>query len=53
MKFNPYSAILVAAFIATVSISNYTIKNNKKIYEKTINDSCVCPNDSTRTLSKM
>ena len=50
MKLNPYSILLILVFIATVSITNKTIK---KEYEKTINDSCVCPIDSTWTFGKM
>lgn len=53
MKFNPYSIVLVTVFITTVMVSNRVIKNNNAKYEKTTNDSCVCPIDSTRTLSKM
>ena len=45
MKINPYSIILILVFITIVSITNKTIKN--KEYEKTTNDSCFCPDDST------
>lgn len=45
MKINPYSLILILGFIITVSVTNKTLQN--KEYEKTINDSCFCPNDST------
>jgi hypothetical protein len=51
MKLNPYSIILIGIFIITVSISNKTLKNKK--YEKTTNDSCVCPDDSTVFIRKM
>ena len=44
MKINPYSIILILAFITIVSITNKTIEN--KEYEKTTNDSCFCPIDS-------
>lgn len=53
MKFNPYSLLLVVVFISTVSITNYTIKNNKKTYEKTNNDSSVRVNHGIRTIGKM
>jgi len=45
MKINPYSIILIIMFNAIVSITNKTLKKNE--YEKTINDSCFCPDDST------
>ena len=45
--------MLIVVFITTVSISDYIIKKDKKKYEKTTNDSCVCPDDSTRTFGKM
>lgn len=44
MRFNPYSLVLIVAFIAIVSITNKTLKN--KIYEKTTNDSSFNPIDS-------
>ena len=53
MKFNPYSVVLVSVFIITVSVSNYTIKRKKEIYEKNINDSCLCLNDSAGIERKM
>ena len=53
MKLNPYSLLLIVIFIATVSISNNTIKNNKKKYEKINNDSSVCVDHCSRTIGKM
>lgn len=44
MKINPYSIVLILAFITIVSVTNKTIKN--KEYEKTINDSSFDPIDS-------
>jgi len=46
MKLNPYSIILIGIFIIIVSISNKHLKQNIK-YERTTNDSCICPDDST------
>ena len=45
MKINPYSVLLILAFIIIVTITNKTLQN--KEYEKTTNDSCFCPDDST------
>lgn len=45
MKINPYSVLLILAFIIIVTATNKTLQN--KEYEKTINDSCFCPDDST------
>ena len=45
MKLNPYSIVLILVFITIVSVTNKTLKN--KEYEKTTNDSCFCPDDST------
>ena len=45
MKLNPYSVILILVFITIVSVTNKILKKNE--YEKTTNDSCFCPDDST------
>lgn len=52
MKLNPYAFILIGVFIAIISITDRQIKQ-KNIYEKTTNDSCVCPDDSTVFIRKM
>ena len=45
MKINPYSILLILIFTTIVSVTNKTLQN--KEYEKTTNDSCFCPDDST------
>ena len=44
MKINPYSVLLILAFIIIVTATNKTLQN--KEYEKTINDSSFNPIDS-------
>jgi hypothetical protein len=53
MKLNPYSLVLIMVFVLTVAITNKTLKKTKQKYEKTTNDSCVCPDDSTVFIRKM
>ena len=49
MKLNPYSILLMVVFIGITKLPIQKTKN----YEKNINDSCVCPNDSTVSLRKV
>ena len=58
--FNQYRGIFIRWLLKKFNVpSTYELKLNainktiKNQYEKTINDSCVCPVDSTRTFSKM
>ena len=52
MKLNPYSILLIAGFIAVVSISNRVIENNMR-REKIFGDSCSCSRDSFGVTPKM
>jgi hypothetical protein len=51
MKINPYSVILILLVNSIISVTSKTIKN--KAYEKTTNDSCFRPSDSTEFNSQM
>ena len=43
MRINPYAVILIINFFLITKTTNSTIKK----YEKNINDSCACFDDST------
>ncbi len=49
MRINPYAIILIVAFLVIVNTTNSNIKK----YEKTTNDSCACPDDSTVFIRQM